>query len=220
MSRKAAVMQAATMRIERLQEPKQKGGRWTVFFADGQRLRLLSTVVGDFGLRPGLELSAEELSRLKEAGAAASAKERAVRIISASNVTQKELRRRLVQKGESAENASAAVTWLSDLNLLDDLETAKQLVRSAGRKGYGRARARQILYQKGVDKALWDEALEELPEPDGAIDRFLASRFRGEEPDRREVKRAVDALMRRGHRWEDIRTALRRYTDTLEEGDF
>lgn len=220
MSRKAAVMQAATMRIERLQEPKQKGGRWTVFFADGQRLRLLSSVVGDFGLRPGLELSAEELSRLKEAGAAASAKERAVRIISASNVTQKELRRRLVQKGESAENASAAVTWLSDLNLLDDLETAKQLVRSAGRKGYGRARARQILYQKGVDKALWDEALEELPEPDGAIDRFLASRFRGEEPDRREVKRAVDALMRRGHRWEDIRTALRRYTDTLEEGDF
>ncbi len=205
------------MRIERLQEPGRKGGRWTVFFEGGQRLRLLPSVIGDFGLRPGLELPAEELPRLKEAAAAASAKERAVRIISASNVTQKELRRRLVQKGDSEENAEAAVSWLSSLDLLDDLETAKQLVRSAGRKGYGRARARQILYQKGVDKSLWDEALEELPEPDGAIDRFLASRFRGEAPDRPEVKRAADALMRRGHRWEDIRTALRRYTDTLEE---
>lgn len=207
------------MRIERLQEPNRKGGLWTVFFEGGERLRLPFPVVGDFGLRTGLELSAGELTRLKEAAAAASAKERAVRIVSASSVTRKELRRRLVQKGESEENAEAAVSWLSELDLLDDLETAKQLVRSAGRKGYGRARARQILYQKGVDRSLWDEALEELSEPDGAIDRFLADRFRGEAPDRQAVKRAADALMRRGHRWEDIRTALRRYTDTLEEGE-
>lgn len=205
------------MRIECLREPERKGGRWTVFFTGGQRLRLPPSVVGDFGLRAGLELTAEEMSRLKEASAEASAKERAVRIVSASSVTQKELRRRLVQKGESEENAEAAVSWLSGLNLLDDLETAKQLVRSAGRKGYGRARAKQILYQKGVDRSLWDEALEELPEPDGAIDRFLASRFRGESPDRQAVKRAADALLRRGHGWGDIRAALRRYTDTLEE---
>lgn len=207
------------MRIERLQEPVRKGGFWTVFFEGGERLRLPFPVVGDFGLRPGMELPAEELTRLKEAAAAASAKERAVRIVSASSVTRKELRRRLVQKGESEENAEAAVSWLSGLDLLDDLETAKQLVRSAGRKGYGRARARQILYQKGVDRSLWDEALEELPEPDGAIDRFLETRFRGETPDRQEARRAADALMRRGHRWEDIRAALRRYTDTLEEGE-
>ena len=200
-----------------MQEPNRKGGLWTVYFEDGGRLRAPFSVVGDFGLRPGLELSAEEVDRLKETASAASAKERAVRIVSASNVTRKELRRRLVQKGESEENADAAVSWLSELDLLDDLETAKQLVRSAGRKGYGRARARQILYQKGVDRSLWDEALEELPEPDGAIDRFLADRFRGEEPDRREVKRASDALMRRGHRWEDIRAALRRYIEALEE---
>lgn len=203
-------------RIERMQEPQRKGGRWTVFFADGGRIRLLPSVVGDFGLRAGMELSEAELERLREAGAAASARERAVRIVSASNVTTKELRRRLVQKGESEENADEAVSWLSELNLLDDLETAKQLVRTAGRKGYGRARAQQILYQKGVDKALWDEALEELPEPDGAIDRFLEARFKGEAPERQEVKRAADALMRRGHRWEDIRAALQRYTDELE----
>lgn len=205
------------MRVTSVQPPRRTGGPWTVVLEDGQKLRLPLSVIGDFGLRSGLELSEEELARVRESASAASAKERAVRIVSASNVSRKELRRRLVQKGESEEDAGEAVEWLSGLKLLDDLETAKEIVRAAGRKGYGPARVRQTLYQKGIDKALWEEALCELPEPDGAIDRFLASRFRGESPDRREVKRATDALLRRGHRWADIREALKRYTDELEE---
>ncbi len=210
------------MRVTSVQPPQRTGGRWTVLLENGQKLRLSRSVIGDYGLRPGLELSGEELDRVRESAAAASARERAVRIVSASNVSQSELRRRLVQKGESEEHAVEAVEWLSGLNLLDDLETAKEIVRAAGRKGYGRARARRSLYQKGIDKSLWDEALSELPEPDGAIDRFLASRFRGESPDRREVKRATDALLRRGHRWADIREALKRYTDEVDymEEDF
>ena len=122
-----------------------------------------------------------------------------------------------MQKGETPELASEAVQWLTELNLLDDLETARQLAQSAARKGYGAARIRQILYQKGIDRQLWDEAMEELPEPDDAIDRFLQSRFKGEKPDERETKRAVDALLRRGHRWADIRSAMARYTDALND---
>ncbi len=205
------------MRIEAIRPPQRKGGRWAVLLEDGRKLRLPESVVGDYGLRPGLTFSEEELARLEADAASASARERAVRIISATNISEKELRRRLVQKGESEEDAGAAVSWLSDLNLLDDMETARQLVRRAGRKGYGPARVRQILYQKGIDRSLWDEALEELPPPDGALDEFLRARFRGERPDRQEAKRAADALMRRGHRWEDIKSALRRYADALED---
>ena len=58
----------------------------------------------------------------------------------------------------------------------------------------------------------------DLPPMDGAIDRFLTARFGGGTPDEREVKRAADALLRRGHSWSDIRPALRRYTDRLEDG--
>jgi len=205
------------MRIETVQPPQRKGAQWAVLLEDGRKLRLPESVIGDYGLRPGLTLSEEELARLEADAASASARERAVRIISAANVSEKELRRRLVQKGESEADAEAAAAWLSELHLIDDLETARQLVRRAGRKGYGPARVRQILYQKGIDRSLWDEALEELPPPDGALDEFLRARFRGERPDRQEAKRAADALMRRGHHWEDIKSALRRYTDALED---
>lgn len=205
------------MKIEALREPTVRGGRYTVTLDDGRRLRLEQATVGEFALYPGRELSAEDLDRIRAANQRASAKARAVRIISATNVSKKDLERRLVQKGETPELASEAVQWLTELNLLDDLETARQLAQSAARKGYGAARIRQILYQKGIDRQLWDEAMEELPEPDDAIDRFLQSRFKGEKPDERETKRAVDALLRRGHRWADIRSAMARYTDALND---
>lgn len=205
------------MKIESLREPTVRGGRYTVTLDDGRRLRLEQATVGEFALYPGRELTAEELDQIRAANQRASAKARAVRIVSATNVSKKDLERRLVQKGETPELASEAVQWLTELNLLDDLETARQLVQSAARKGYGAARIRQILYQKGIDRQLWDEAMEELPEPDDAIDRFLQSRFKGEKPDERETKRAVDALLRRGHRWADIRSAMARYTDALND---
>ncbi len=205
------------MKIESLREPTVRGGRYTVTLDDGRRLRMEQSTVGEFALYPGRELTAEELDQIRAANQRASAKARAVRIVSATNVSKKDLERRLVQKGETPELASEAVQWLTELNLLDDLETARQLAQSAARKGYGAARIRQILYQKGIDRQLWDEAMEELPEPDDAIDRFLQSRFKGEKPDERETKRAVDALLRRGHRWADIRSAIARYTDALND---
>lgn len=205
-------------RVEALREPPVRGGRFTVVLEDGRRLRLERSVVEEFGLFPGREVDGETLLRVREANAHASAKARAVRIVSASNVSRRELRRRLLEKGEDAEMADEAVAWLSELNLLDDAQTARQLVQSAVRKGYGPARIRQILYQKGIDRSLWDEAMADLPPMDGAIDRFLAARFGGGKPDEREVKRAADALLRRGHSWSDIRPALRHYTDRLEDG--
>jgi len=134
---------------------------------------------------------------LEAAAGSASAKERAVRILSAATVSRAELEHRLRQKGESPENARQAVEWLAGLSLLDDEAAARQIVRSGTAKGYGAARIRQMLYAKHIPRELWDEALAELPEQDDAIDAFLQKRFRGRQPDCTEIRRAADALLRR-----------------------
>ncbi len=208
-----------TRRIESVRRPSVRGGRFTVVLEDGARLRLEQQVVENFGLTEGTELDEDVLARIRQANGRASAKARAVRILSAAPVSEQELRRRLQQKGEADEDAEEAVRWLSDLQLLDDRETARQLASAAARKGYGDRRIRQIFYEKGIDRALWDEALADLPAPDGALDRFLAARFRGRLPDRDETRRAVEALQRRGHRWPDIRRALDRYAAGLDAAD-
>lgn len=207
------------MRIEKLEPLSQQPHTFRITLSDGKRLKTQDYVVAELGLSSGMELSEEAHRQLLEAVGKASAKMRAVRMISAAGHSKKELQRRLVEKGERAEDAQEAVAWLSELKLLDDNKTAEQLVRSAVAKGYGRSRIRQILYEKSIPEEYWEDALSLVPEMDEAIDRFLERRFRGAAPDAKEVRRAVDSLLRRGHSYSDIRAGLQRYDESLELDD-
>lgn len=202
------------MKLEKL-EPLDSPNYLRLIFEDGKRLKAPAFKVVELGLTPGAEVTPEVFLALENAQSLASCKERAVRILTASGLSKKELQKRLVQKGESEEDAEAAVAWLEELHLIDDLETAKQLVRSACLRGYGAARAKSILYEKGIPKELWGEALEELPEMDGAIDTFLRRKLDGRTLDAKQIKKTVDALLRRGHSYHDIQAGLRRYEASL-----
>ena len=181
-------------------------------------MKLYRQTVEDFRLYPGLEL--ESLDALREHNSRYSAKMRAVRIVSASAVSKRDLENRLVRKGETEEQAKEAVKWLSELNLLDDRQTAKQIVDSCIRKGYGMARAKQALYEKQIPKQLWEEALEGYPDQTDRIADFLRTKLRDPD-DPKQVRRAIDAALRRGHSYGDVKRALERIgTDSDFEEDY
>ena len=205
------------MRIDSLKTTPDRAGRYAVHFSDGSVMRLYRQTVEDFGLYSGKELSDEDMSSLKEAAGKMSAKMRAVRIVAASSVTKRDLEQRLVHKGETAEQAKEAVQWMEDLNLLDDSHVAEQVVQRCINRGYGLQRAKQALYEKKVPKQYWDAALADYPDQTEEITEFLRSRL-GKEYDQRELKRAIDALMRRGHSYAVVRKALNRLE--LDQEDF
>ena len=197
------------MRIDSVASRPDRGGRYTVKLSDGSVMRLYRQTVEDFSLYPGRELEGEELQRLREAAGNMSARMRAVRIVTASNISVADLQQRLVQKGEDPEQAQKAVQWMQDLDLVDDEKTARSLVERCIAKGYGRARAKQVLFEKRIPKHLWDVVLENYPDQEDKISEFLQSR-RSELSDPKLLKRVVDALLRKGHRYGDIRQALQR----------
>lgn len=195
------------MRIKSLISTPDRAGRYRVVFADDSVMRLYRQTVEDFGLYAGLELTETEFSRLQESAGQMSAKMRAVRIVAATSVSKRDLERRLVQKGENPDQAKAAVAWMSEMSLLDDRKTAEQVVARCISKGYGRARAKQALYEKRIPKEYWEEVLEDYPDQTHKIMDFLESHL-GDEPSGKDVKRAVDALLRRGHSYSAIRHAM------------
>ena len=196
-----------TMRIDSLKNAPDRAGRYWVTFSDGTKLGLYRQTVEDFGLYPGKELEEGEFERLSEEAGKMSAKMRAVRIVSASSVSKRDLQQRLVRKGEDPEQAKAALEWMEDLHLVDDKATAEQVVRSCIAKGYGLARAKQALYEKQIPKAYWDEVLEDYPDQNEKILDFLRSRLDADS-DEKQKKRAIDALIRRGHSYGTIKKAL------------
>lgn len=185
-------------------------------FEDGTRLGLYRQTVEDFGLYAGKELSQEERDALLTAAGQMSAKMRAVRIVSASSVSRKDLEQRLVRKGEDPDQAKEAVEWMEDMGLVDDRDTAYHVVQSCIAKGYGLARAKQALYEKRIPKECWEEALADYPDQAEKIEDFLRSRL-DRESDQKEIKRAIDALIRRGHSYSAIRRCVNELSFDTEE---
>ena len=197
------------MRIESFKTEPDRAGRYWLTLEDGTKLALYRQTVEDFGIYSGRELTEDELQSLQEAAGAMSAKMRAVRIVAASNVSKKDLKQRLIQKGENPADAADAVAWMEEMHLVDDAETARQIVSRCAAHGYGIQRAKQALYEKKIPKEYWEDALSDYPDQTQAIMSFLRSRL-ADRSDQREIKRATDALLRRGHSYGDVRRALSR----------
>lgn len=203
-------------RIKAILPPKRQGMKAVVVFDDGSTKKYLPQTVADQGLFVGMELSEAGFRALEEANSALSAKQRAVRIISAAAVSKGDLQRRLTQKGENPEDAKNAVEWLSDLKLLDDAETARQIVARGAARGYGAERVKQMLYEKRIPRQYWEEALSAMPDMSGALTDFLRKRL-GEEPDEKTLRSAAAAALRRGYTWSQVREALEELREDMED---
>lgn len=179
-------------------------------------MRLYRQTVEDFCLYAGLELDEEQLENLRTAAGQMSAKMRAVRIVSVSSVSKKDLQSRLIAKGEDPQQAREAVQWMADLDLIDDHKTAQQIVERCINKGYGLARAKQALFEKKIPKEYWEEALEDYPPLYDKITEYLQSHLHAD-ADQKEIKRAIDALIRRGHSYSNIRRMLDRLSFDTDE---
>ena len=172
----------------------------------------------DFGLRAGDELDKPTLDRLKEAAGVSNVKATAADLIGKRSMSRRDLERKLQEKGASEAEARYAAEWLEAIGAINDADYAALLVRHCAQMGYGPARIRDKLYEKGVPRELWEDALDTLPDQSEDVDRFLRSKLRGELPDDKEKKRLTDALLRRGFSWGDVRAAWNRLgSETWED---
>lgn len=212
------------MKIVKLVPSQRVQGRWLCTLDDGTILRVGEGEVLNFALYAGMELSDENCEALMASAERAAAREKALDLISARPMSRRELVDKLTarprdpkRKATSQEDAQAAADWLEELGYLNDGEYAKAVVKHYAAKGYGERKLTDELFRRGVPREFWDDALSELESGEDGLDELLRRRFKGRRPDERELKRASDALLRRGYRWDQVKEALNRYGAEIEE---
>ena len=206
------------MRIAKVEKSKHKQGRVLVYPEEGDLLRITEAELLPFGIYPGAELTDQQVDALREAARRSETKLRAAHMASSRMLSKKELTDRLRRKGAEPDEAAEAAERMEELGAVNDSAYAGVVVRHYAAMGYGRGRVEQELYRRGIPKELWEDALRELPDSADAIDAFLRSKLKGRQPDRAELKRLSDALLRRGYSWNEIRPALNRLGETeIEE---
>lgn len=197
------------MRIEQLLAPAEEGKPWLLTLEDGQLLKVSDREMVDFSLYSGMELDEAQLTALRAAGALAVLREKAVSLLLSRPYSKGELAQRLAAKGATADQAGELSDWAERIGLLNEEGYARMIVKSYQDKGYGPYKIKDELYRRKIPRELWETALEELADPGEAIDRYLQGHLKSLEP--RAVKKAGDALARRGFRWSDISAGIRRF---------
>ena len=198
------------MRIEELKPSKKIAGRWLAVLEDGTILRVGEGEVVDFALCAGRELTEEEAERLLAGARVSALKEKIIALLASRPMSRRETERKLTDWGAEEGDLAPICDRLEELGLLDDGQYALRVVRHYGAKGYGERKLRDELFRRGVPRELWDEALAQADDPAAAIDAFLQKRFPSGTDDREAIKKAADALARRGYSWQDVSEGLAR----------
>ncbi len=97
--------------------------------------------------------------------------DRAMRILGMRDHSEQEFRRKLTAPvmtktgpepvDATEDDINNVVNWCYENRYLDDARFARQFIASRSRKGYGPARIRQELTQKGIDRETGEEAMRE-----------------------------------------------------------
>ncbi|WP_221345749.1 recombination regulator RecX [Enterobacter cloacae] len=151
--------------------------------------------------------------------------DRAVRILAVRNHSEQELRRKLSapvmgkngpeEIDATAEDYDRVIAWCYEHHYLDDDRFASRFLASRGRKGYGPARIRQELNQKGVARESIEKAMRDCDTDWCALAKEQAIRKYGE-PLPREFSEKVKIqrfLLYRGFLMEDIQDIWRNFAD-------
>ncbi|WP_407262356.1 recombination regulator RecX [Klebsiella quasipneumoniae] len=151
--------------------------------------------------------------------------DRAIRILAMRDHSEQELRRKLAapvmsKNGPEAldvtpEELEQVVAWCIENRYLDDNRFVGQFIASRNRKGYGPARIRQELSQKGIARQAVEQAMRECDIDWVSLARAQAQRKYGEPlPSAFAEKVKIQRfLLYRGYLMEDIQEIWRNFAD-------
>ena len=192
-------------------EPRRRG--LVQLFLDGEAaVKLDAQVFLQSGLKPGDQVSDQELFELIQASDARRAQEKALYLLEYRNYSKRELTEKIARTAASREAAQAAAGRMEELGLIDDRRFGEDYAKELfSRKGYGARRVAQELRRKGLDQELVQELVEKYggPEQSGEnIRRVLEKKYPGLQADEKVRRRAFAALQRLGYSYQEVREAM------------
>ena len=180
------------------------------------------TVDADFwylsGYSDGDELDEDALTELEARIKARRCFNRALNILARREHSEKELFDKL-SRADGADAAAAAVERVKQLGYLDDSRYAKLLANELSeRKGMSERGILQELLRRGVARETAEEALgeTELDEHD-KIELLLNGKYRSRLSDEKGRRQVMNALLRLGYSYSQVRSAMKDYETESDE---
>ena len=187
----------------------------------------IATVNADYwftcGIKSGSEVTPEQLEELLTESARRKMMNKALDLLSMRDYSRRELSDKLVTKawekkeqkdmdlGSLKQQASDICDRLEELGLLNEERFARSYVDELiRRKHLSKSGLKTALIQKGVQRDIIETVLEEVDiDPVEQVRELLATKFKNRDfSDEKQKTRTVNALLRRGYRYNEIHAAM------------
>ncbi len=196
---------------------KKSKTRYTVY-VDGEYFYILDAeVLTENHVREGMEVTEAFLEQLKEDAQLRRARERAFYLLSYRDHSEQELYQKL-RRNVSEEAAAQTVAKMLELGLLDDERYAGKLADYyLNQKQWSERKSLYEMRRKGISDSVARLALEACEvQPEEQLRRLIDTKYARYLGDQKGNQKVINALLRLGFSYGDVRAAVREYLEQIE----
>lgn len=199
-----------------------KGDTYKLVLNDEQTFFVNSTVVSEFLLHKGGELSGDLLAQIQQADTRRKAKKRALYLLGTKQYCYKELYTKL-RRSYDEDTAREAADAMRDYGYVNDEEYAPKLAEYLIRtKRWGVRKAKYEMLHRGLAQELVEEVLSEYSEEDISeeITELLEKKYYDKIADYDDRRRTMAALARRGYDYDSVKRCIDKLLREAEFEDY
>ena len=206
------------MRITAVKEQKKHLCR--LLFEDGAEMLLDRDTCAENGLNPGRDIDETQLADLRYDSDYRRAKERALWYLDRADRTEKGLYRKLLDAGFDQKASAAVIARLTELGLIDDRRFAENFAARCEEANVSQRETVRKLLEKGVPYDLAKEAAgQRETDEETRIAALIEKKYARKLTEENGVQKVYAALARKGFSFGAIKSALKQYSEELENSE-
>lgn len=198
-------------RITSIEQQQRDKTRCSVYIDGVFYCGLKIEVAVKYRLKQGMDIEKSRLDEIQLENEKLQATEQAMRHLSATIKTRKQMTDFLSSKGYTQLVIDYVIEKLESYGYIDDYAYCRAYANSVN--GKGKAAIRAALIQRGADRAAIDSVLDEITEDEEEILSVARKYMRGKLPTRENINKTIRYLMSRGYSYELAKTAASKLGD-------
>ncbi|MDY2738065.1 recombination regulator RecX [Intestinibacter sp.] len=207
--------------ITKIEAQKKNDDRVNIYVDEKFFMAIYKELVFSFNLKKGQEIDANYLKSILDDEMYIKAKNKALNILSKASQSEKQIRQKLSKDFEE-HTIDRVIEFLQKYKFVDDEDLAIRIVNTnVNLNKYGKNKIKQNLYNKGIDKIIIEQAMDEI-DSDKEFENALYlgkkryDRLKNEDP-RKAYQKIGNHLAYKGFNYDIIKKVLNRLFNDIDE---
>ena len=207
--------------ITKIEAQKKNDDRVNIYVDEKFFMAIYKELVFSFNLKKGQEIDTDYLKNILDDEMYIKAKNKALNILSKASQSEKQIRQKLSKDFEE-HTIDRVIEFLQKYKFVDDEDLATRIVNTnVNLNKYGKNKIKQNLYNKGIDKSIIEQAMNEI-DSDKEFENALYlgkkryDRLKNEDP-RKAYQKIGNHLAYKGFNYDIIKKVLNRLFNDIDE---